>query len=199
MKENIIIDNIKSIMTNCQFRELNELEVENIENLISRFDSLSNYSLVVLSDVVEVTKNQNASFLLLLSITYSHKGIKSPQNENRFSEYELIGIAILRRDYGRVLIRPETFSDKINDLFLSIDIDFDYDKDFSKKYFVVSNDESKIRNNISRSFLETVRKYNGLEIELDSNILLVRLRKPFTPENGKIITNFITAINDSYN
>lgn len=84
-------------------------------------------------------------------------------------------------------------------MFLSIDIDFDYDKDFSKKYFVVSNDESKIRNNISRSFLETVKRYNGLEIELDSNILLVRLRKPFTPENGKIITNFITAINDGYN
>ncbi len=83
MNENIIIDNIKSTMPNCQFRELNELEVEKIENLISRFDSLSNYSLVVLSDVVEVTNNQNVSFLLLLSITYSYKGIKSPQKEKQ--------------------------------------------------------------------------------------------------------------------
>jgi len=178
---------------------LNKVEVENIENIISRFDSLNNYSLVVLSDVVEVKKNQNGSYLLLLSLTYGYKGIKTPQNESRFSEYELFGIAILRRDYGRVLIRPETISDKINDLFLNLDIDFDFDKEFSKKYFVVTNDESKVRNCISKSFLETVRGYSGLEIELDSNILLVRLRKSFTPENGEIITNFITAINDGYN
>ena len=146
-----------------------------------------------------VTKNQQLSFLLLLSMTFVYKSTKSPQNETRFSEYELIGIATLKKDYGRVLIRPETIEDKINNLFLSTDIDFDFNKGFSKKYYVVANDETKVRKCISNSFLETVRGFSGLEIELDGNILMVRLKKQFTQENGEIITNFLTAINDGYN
>ena len=199
MNDSIIIDNLRTIMTNCQFRELNESEEENIKKIISRFNSLNNYSLIVLSDVVEVKKNQHTSFLSLLSITYSYKDVKSPQNERGFSEYELIGIAILEKDYGRVLIRPETIADKIKDLFLYTDIDFDFDEVFSKKYYVSANDETKLRNCISKSFLETVRCFSGLEIELDGNILMIRLRKQFTQENGEIITNFITAINDGCN
>ncbi|MDO9257511.1 MAG: hypothetical protein Q7U54_18480 [Bacteroidales bacterium] len=199
MKDSILIDKLNSILTNCQFRELTEPEVENIENIISHFDSLNNYTQVVLSEALEIKKNQQISFLLLLSMTFSYKSTKSPQNETRFSEYELIGIATLKKDYGRVLIRPETIADKINNLFLSTDIDFDFNKDFSKKYYVVANDETKVRNCISNSFLETIRGFNDLEIELDGHILMVRLRQQFTQENGEIITNFLTAINDGYN
>ena len=199
MNDSIIINELNSILANCQFRELSEPEVANIENIILHFDSLSNYSQVILSEAIEIKKNQQLSFLLLFSMTFVYKSTKSPQNETRFSEYELIGIAKLKKDYGRVLIRPETIEDKINNLFLSTDIDFDFNKSFSKKYYVVANDETKVRKCISNSFLETVRGFSGLEIELEGNILMVRLRKQFTQENGEIITNFLTAINDGYN
>jgi hypothetical protein len=199
MNDSIIIDELNSILANCQFRELSEPEVANIENIILHFDSLTNYSQVILSEAIEIKKNQQLSFLLLLSMTFSYKSTKSPQNETRFSEYELIGIATLKKDYGRVLIRPETIEDKINNLFLSTDIDFDFNKGFSKKYYVVANDETKVRKCISNSFLETVRGFSGLEIEIDGNILMVRLKKQFTQVNGEIITNFLTAINDGYN
>lgn len=199
MNSSIIIDTLISILTNCQFRELNEPEVENIENIILRFESLNDYSQVVLSEAIEIKKHKQISFLVLLSMTFSFKSTKSPQNETRFSEYELIGIATLKKDYGRVLIRPETIEDKISNLFLVTDIDFDFNKDFSKKYYVDSNDETKVRNCISNSFLETVRGFDGLEIELDGTILMVRLRKQFTRENGEIISNFLTAINDGCN
>ena len=199
MNDSIIIDQLNSILANCQFRELSEPEVANIENIILHFDSLSNYSQVILSEAIEIKKNQQLSFLLLLSMTFVYKSTKSPQIETRFSEYELIGIATLKKDYGRVLIRPETIEDKINNLFLSTDIDFDFNKGFSKKYYVVANDEIKVRKCISNSFLETVRGFSGLEIEIDGNILMARLKKQFTQENGEIITNFLTAINDGYN
>jgi hypothetical protein len=199
MNDTIILDSLNSVFTNCQFRELNNSEVEQIETILFRFDSLNNYSQVVLCEAIEIQKNQQNSFLLLLSMTFTFKSIKSPHNETRFSEYELFGVAMLKKDYGRVLIRPETFTDKIQNLFVSTDIDFDDNMDFSRKYYVVANDETKVRRYISNSFLETVRGFNDLEIELDGNILMVRLRKQFTPENGAIITNFITAINDGYN
>lgn len=199
MNDSIIIDRLNSILTNFQFRVLNEPEVTKIEDMIMNFESISNYSQVVFSEAIEIKKNHQISSLHLLSITYIYKSSKIPQNESMHSEYELIGIAKLKKDYGRVLIRPETIEDKIINLFFNIDIDFDFNKDFSKKYYVVANDETKVRNCISNSFLETIRRFSGLEIELNSNILMVRLRKQFTQENGEIITNFLTSINDGYN
>jgi hypothetical protein len=199
MNSSIIIETLKSILTNCQYKELDEPEIENIESILLRFDSLNDYTKVVLSEAIEIKKHQQISFLLLLSMTFSYKSTKSPQNETRFSEYELIGIATLKKDYGRVLIRPETFEDKIKNLFLVTDIDFDFNEDFSKKYYVVANDETKVRNCTSNSFLEAVQAFDDLEIELDGNILMVRLRKQFTRENGEVISNFMTAINDGYN
>jgi hypothetical protein len=140
MNDSFIIDELNSILLNCEFRELSEPEVANIEEIILHFDSLNDYSQVILSEAIEIKKNQQLSFLLLLSMTFVFKSAKSPQNETRFSEYELIGIATLKKDYGRVLIRPETIEDKIKDLILSTDIDFDFNKGFSKKYYVVAND-----------------------------------------------------------
>ena len=87
----------------------------------------------------------------------------------------------------------------MNDIFEHIDIDFDFDKKFSKKYCVEADNEDKLRNTISKQFIETIREINGLEIEIDKNILIVRLRKQFTPENGEVITKFITAINNGRN
>jgi len=97
------------------------------------------------------------------------------------------------------LIKPETIEDKINDLFSHVDIDFDFDKEFSKKYYVIVNNESLFRNNISTQFIETIRDVNGLEIEMNDNILIVRLRKQYTAENGEIIAKFITGINNGRN
>jgi len=199
MSDRIIIENLKPILTNCQLRELNANEEEHLQKLISRFDSLIDYSQVVLYDSAEIKKNQNTSFLALLSLTFKYKGVRSPQVESSLSEYEIIGLAKLKKDYGRVLIRPETTMDKISDLFVHTDIDFDFDKEFSRKYYLAANDEVKLRKNITAGFLETVKHYSGLEIEIDGNVLTARLRKPFSPEGGKTIANFITEINDGRN
>jgi predicted type IV restriction endonuclease len=199
MNENLIIDNLKIKFNDCSMRKLSDKEEENIVNTISRFESLGNYSLVLLSEAVEIVKDENSSYLLMLNFHTTYKGVRTPQNETDISDYELIGLALLKKDYGKVLIRPETIEDKLNNLFEHIDIDFDFDKKFSKKYCVEADNEEKLRNNISKQFIETIREINGLEIEIDKNILIVRLRKQFTPENGEVITKFITAINNGRN
>ncbi len=193
------MDKLKTVLINCQIREVSSNEEEKVKNLISCFDSINQYHLVVLSDVIEVRKDQNNSFLSLLSFTYSFKPIKSPQNVSNLVEYEIVGMAILQKDYGRVLIRPENIEDEIIDLFVHVDIDFEIDKVFSKKYYVVASDETKLRKNITASFLKTVENFDGLEIEINGNVLMVRLKKQFSQESGKIISDFVTEINNGQN
>lgn len=199
MNENLVIDNLKARFENCILKKLSESEEEMIVTNLSRFDSLENYSLALLTEAVEIQKNGISSYLLLLNLQTILKGTRTPQNETTISDYELIGVAILKKKYGRVLIKPETIEDKINDLFSHVDIDFDFDKEFSKKYCVIATNEFLFRNNISTQFIETVRVVDGLEIEIDDNILIARLRKQFTPENGEIIARFITGINNGRN
>ena len=199
MNDTIIIDNLETKFKDCVLRKLIEKEEDNIIRIISRFESLGYYSLALLSEAVEIKKNENTSYLLLLNLQTTIKGVKIPQNETIISEYEIIGLALLNKNYGKVLIRPETIEDKINDLFSHIDIDFEFEKEFSKKYCVLANTEALLRMNISKQFIETINENNDLEIEIDDNILIVRLRKQFTPENGEIIAKFITGINNGRN
>ena len=196
---NIVIESLKTKFENCILKRLTESEEEMIINNLSSFDSFENYSLAVLSEAVEIIKNGNSSYLLLLNLQTTIKGVRIPQNESTISDYELIGLAVLKKKYGRVLIKPETLEDKINDLFSHVDIDFDFDKEFSKKYYVIATNESLFRNSISTQFIETIREVKGLEIELNDNILIVRLRKQFTPENGEIIAKFLTVMNNGRN
>lgn|ERR1035437_9303430 len=199
MKDTEIIDNLSIKFKDCVLRKLTESEEENIVKTISRFDSLGSYSLALLSEAVEIKKNENSSYLLLLNLHYTFKGIRVPQSETNISEYELIGLVQLKKSYGKVLIRPETIEDKINDLFSHIDIDFDFDKKFSNRYCVEADNETQFRLNISKQFIETTGEIKGLEIEIDDHILIVRLRKQYTLENGEIIAKFVTGINNGFN
>ena len=196
---NIVIESLKTKFENCILKRLTESEEDMIVNNLSTFDTFENYSLAVLSEAVEITNNGNSSYLLLLNLQTTIKGVRIPQNESTISDFELIGLAVLKKKYGRVLIKPETLEDKINDLFSHVDIDFDFDKEFSKKYYVIATNESLFRNSISTQFIETIREVKGLEIELNNNILIVRLRKQFTPENGEIIAKFLTVMNNGRN
>lgn len=199
MNKTLVIDNLKDRLENSTLRRLTESEEEMIVSNLSRFDTFENYSLALLTEAMEIQKNGISSYLLLLNLQTIVKGTRTPQTETTISDYELIGVALLKKKYGRVLIKPETIEDKINDLFSHVDIDFDFDKEFSKKYWVIATNESLFRNNISTQFIETIRDVDGLEIEIDDNVLIARLRKQFTPENGEIIARFITGINNGRN
>ena len=129
---NIVIESLKTKFENCILKRLTESEEDMIVNNLSTFDTFENYSLAVLSEAVEITNNGNSSYLLLLNLQTTIKGTRIPQNESTISDNELIGLAVLKKKYGRVLIKPETLEDKINDLFSHVDIDFDFDKEFSK-------------------------------------------------------------------
>jgi hypothetical protein len=170
-----------------------------VQNHLSSFDSYQEYTMIVISETVKLVKNHNQYFLSLLNMNYSFKGGKTPQNSQEECVYEVIGLTELRKDYGRVLIRPETIADKIAEIFEHVELDFNTDKEFSRKYYVLSNNESKFRMQVTTPFLNCIAKFDNLEIEINGTILIVRTRKPFSYEITKLIADFISEINDGLN
>ncbi|MEI6347663.1 MAG: hypothetical protein WCP69_06930 [Bacteroidota bacterium] len=197
--ENLINLSLQPFLFNYSLLPATELEEAMVQNHLSSFDSYQEYTMVVISETVKLVKNQNQSFLSLLNINYIFKELKIPQNIQEQCIYEVIGLTELRKDYGRVLIRPETIADKIAEIFEQVELDFDTDKEFSRKYYVLSNNESKFRMQVTTSFLNCIAKFDNLEIEINKTILIVRTRKPFSSEITKTIADFLVEINNGLN
>ena len=197
--ENLINLSLQPFLSNYNLLSAKETEETMVQNHLSSFDSYQEYTMIVISETVKLVKNHNQSFLSLLNINYSFKGRKIPQNTQEECVYEVIGLAELRKDYGRVLIRPETIADKIAEIFEHVELDFNTDKEFSRKYYVLSNNESKFRMQVTTPFLNCIAKFDNLEIEINGTILIVRTRKPFSSEIAKSIADFLSDINNGLN
>src|SRR5262249_33376593 len=110
-------------------------------------------------------------------------------------EYQTWGIMNLQNDAGHILIKPETIIDKIHDLINPIEIDFPDDPNFSRNYYVVTNDESKARSEINNSFREQVKKLRGKEfiIEIFRDNLIIGDRKIIDEDSA---ISFVRFMND---
>lgn len=172
---------------------ISEQEEAKVYKMLSGFACFESYSPAFLVDVVKV-KGGTDSYLCLLSLNFEFKASKTPQNITTTTEQELVGLAILRKKYGHVYIRPETLGEKLQELFVKTEIDFEADKEFSRKYYVVADNEMRCRMNLSSGFLSIVKAYNGLEIEINDTILIARFRKPFTKETGEELLQLLDGI-----
>jgi len=195
----LIIQHLQPELPEYQFHSVTNTEEEHIRKLLSRFHCFDTYTPAFLMEVISVVHNHNRSIMCMLSLNFTFKAPKTPQIEHYLTEQELIGLAVLQKDYGRVSIRPETINDKIIELFEKTEIDFGFDLAFSSRYYVLAENEAQCRKSMSAEFLKAVRGYDGLEIELDGRILIARFRKPFTVEMGIALTRFITGINNGNN
>jgi hypothetical protein len=62
----------------------------------------------------------------------------------------------LKRDFGRILIRRETFTDKVLEVLHPIELDFTDDKPFSDKFYVITNDKEKAMLNMTTGFRNAI-------------------------------------------
>jgi len=101
-------------------------------------------------------------------------------------EYQSWGVFDLKRKYPRIEIRTETFLDKIHEFINPIELDFADDKEFSKKFFVITEDKQK-----AELYLDPFLRKAILEIE-ESEINIEIRDSQLIIGNKKILTtNFV--------
>lgn len=170
-------------------------DYKNIVIILKKIENLKSYQSVDLFQCFKL-KNDNRVFnLLVLTITTL---VKQTRNNHIYYqpllEYEFTGLLLLKKRYGNVYIRPEKLQDKINEWVNPVEVDFELDKEFSKKYYVLASNKVLLLENISPIFLNAIKKYEGLEIEIQDNILFVRLRQKVSLKSANIITNFLNTL-----
>lgn len=98
----------------------------------------------------------------------------------------------LKKDYGKALIRPETFGDKVFEVLIPQEIDFPEHPGFSDKYYFYTDEDNKekTRAAMTPEILEAIYQYDELVIQIVRNIMLVKRLRRITPEDCQELAAF---------
>jgi len=101
------------------------------------------------------------------------------------------GYLRLKANYGKILIRPETLTDKIEELFEKVEIDFEEQKEFNWKYFVQAVNKAECKDILRQKseFFKVMNKSSGIHLEFNGNSALFTNIKVASRHSLLVITS----------
>jgi hypothetical protein len=189
------IDSVEEILS--QFKDRIDLGFENKDNeneilgylnnsvLMKDYEDIYIYKLVKISDSIYDT------YLLVVQVSYTIRRGKFPTG---YSEPQIVGLKKLSRNYGKIFIRPETFEDKVSELFIKSEIDFPDSPKFSFRYYCLTDDEIKARSFATQDRLKSIEKQNEILIEVDEDVLISKFSRVITYDDFSNMVEFIKNI-----
>jgi hypothetical protein len=154
-----------------------------------KFETFSHYSdIKILCSI-----NFNSQFQVLI-INIEHHFIGGRHGDSIHNENQILGIKMLEKDYGRILIREENVFDKILEILIKTEIDFKDDKEFSNRFFVLADNEYNAKqflNSEVRKNFNSIPKKENFTIEIFNNELIISNKKTFNKINFNQIINFL--------
>ncbi len=130
--------------------------------------------------------------IVALNIQYNYIGGK--RGDSLINENQIWGLKTLKNNYGNIFLRDENIYDKVAEIFNKTEIDFQEDKEFSNRYYLVSDQVDKTRfsfNSKIRSYFKEIPKSENYIFEIAENIIIVGNRKPINQYYSHQIANFL--------
>ncbi len=184
-EEEIILDEIVSNLSNDYNLSFDNRPTFNFK----KFETFQHYSdIKTLSSI-----NFNNQFKTLI-INIEHHFIGGRHGDSIHNENQILGIKMLEKDYGRILIREENVFDKILEILIKTEIDFKDDKEFSNRFFVLADNEYNAKqflNSEVRKNFNSIPKKENFTIEIFNNELIISNKKTFNRINFNKIINFL--------
>lgn len=176
-----------------EIEQIDHREEERISSLLSQFSIIDNYDKITILLALRYGSIGFESYLILLTFNSQDSVYSQTPHSIENVDCELVGLTSINCDPGHVLIRPETFGDKLIELVNPMEIDFSEEKEFSSKYYVISDNEAQLRSNIDFKILRAIKAYDDLNIEIRAKYLFARTLKPV---NQKSIDTIVGLLNN---
>lgn len=184
-KEEIILD---EIVSNLSIDYNLSFDIEPTFDF-KKFETFQHYSNIkILSSI-----NFNNQFKIII-INVEHHFIGGRHGDSIHYENQILGIKMLGKDYGKILIREENYFDKIFEFFNKTEIDFSDDKEFSNRFFVLADHENNAKsflNNETKKALTAIPTDENFILEISNNELIIGNKKPINQLNFNQILNFL--------
>ena len=158
-----------------------------------RYDTVTDFR-----PVISLKKSSGTAFLGFVEVSYGFGGGRFSSGRN--SERQPWGIALLKRDYGHIYIKPETISEEFQEFLHPVALDFPDDVEFNRKMYVLANDELKARNLIDNKFCNRLMQLtcNDLIVEILGNRLIIGNKKVIPVGDGPGFADFAKWVSDWY-
>ncbi len=165
----------------------------NIDFNLGQFEVFKHYFNIGLRDSFVIKHLANDSYILFIKTQVKNTGKSSIA---AYAKYQIWALAYLKCDFGRVLIRRETLTDKILELIHPIELDFAEDKPFSDTFYVLVNDHAKAVKAFNRNFRNAVMdiREDNFVIEIVEHTLIIGDQKAISPERAVYLAEFVARL-----
>jgi len=133
-------------------------------------------------------------YLVFLKTHYSEYGVRSV---TRYDWYKYTVWAYINqtKDFGRVLIRHETFNDRLVALLHPCEMKFEDDKAFDHKFYVVTNDDQKAHLALNWNFRNAVMDMgDNMMLETEGKSLIIGNQSDISTEQTIQLAEFASKI-----
>jgi len=117
-------------------------------------------------------------------------------SSSNFTEFQTWAILDLKKDYGHILIKPETMLDKVHELINPIEMDFVDDPEFSRKFYVLAEDKTRAGLYLTSNFRNLIMKLLTSEfiIEILGNRLIIGNKRSMEIESAMEFAGFLNQL-----
>jgi hypothetical protein len=157
---------------------------------IDRFETCKGFE-VELRELINIGDDCYISFVETFYSTVGNKG-----SRRQVHEFHAWGISKLHNNFGHVVIKPEGFSEKLSELIRPVELDFEEDPTFCRKFYVLAKDKQAAIRSINSSFRAALLKTSVKDfyLEIYGDILLVATDRIMIPEEALHMAALIKSL-----
>jgi hypothetical protein len=181
--------------TYAALRSKFSISVPNDINLhINKFESININPDVTVGGILQINNTTNECYLAFVKIHNYYHSVRSGTDTD-FYVYKVWAFITLKNDFGRVLIRRETFADRIVNLIHPVELDFKDDEPFSHKFYVVTNDEQKALLAMNWNFRNAIMDMSDdIEMEALNHTLIISNNQNLDAEQTVKLAEFASKV-----
>ncbi len=162
--------------------------------IFNGFDLFNEYLDVNIGFAIDVSEGKGNSHITFTQVQYQYFTGKGGRHQA--AEYQSWGVAKLKKDFGHVLIKPESFLDKLQEWIQPMELDFEDDPEFSRKFYVMTDEKEKAALAMDSDFRKAILEISESDflIEIRDSQLVIGNRKTVEPESATVFAGFLNRI-----
>ena len=163
---------------------------------LKEFDVFSDCRGATIGGTLLINHPESGCYLTYVKVKTGIKTGQGPGAGISYYKCQLWASAILRNDFGRVIIRKETLVDKILNLVHPVELHFKDDPAFSSRFYVVANDQEKATRAMTSNFRATIMniRLDDFIIEIANSILIIGSNQLISPEQAVYLADFASKL-----
>ena len=140
------------------------------------------------------TGNCGSKAVFFVVIEY-HTSVSTGDYSNGGSDNYFMGIITLDKPYPHTIIQPTTTGMKITKLFVRGGVNFENAKLFSRKFNIMTKDESALKRSVGKADLNRLAEFKNAEIEIrDDQCFFRSSKKPISLKEAQTFTALAKTI-----